>query len=357
MKKFFFVGTYTDPILFGTGEVFTGKGKGIYLCSFDGTNIETITVIPAVNPSFVCVDEKKRKLYAVNETKEWQGAFGGGISQWRYDAAGSFILESTQGTGGTDPCHVAISPDERWLAIANFASGSLTAFPLDEHGCMTSERKLFQHQGSSVNQARQTGPHAHSAIFGPDNLLYVPDLGIDKVVSYRCAGEISPLENGDLSAAPGSGPRYGEFSADGNHFYLINEIASTVAHYVRSENGMVCRDTVSTLPECFTEKSIGADLHLTPNGQYLYASNRGHDSIAIYRVEKDGALTVLGHQPCGGRTPRNFAIDPEGEYLFVGNQDTDNVTVFTIQGDGMLQPVGDYAFPTPVCIRFLTQWC
>lgn len=341
--------------MFGTGEVLVGKGEGIYLCSFDGKTIKTLTVIPTANPSYICLDEKKRKLYAVNETKEWQGSWGGGISQWGYDAEGSFALETTQKTGGTDPCHLAISPDERWLALTNFASGSLTVFPLDRQGCLIAERKLFQHQGSGVNTVRQTGPHAHSAIFGPDGLLYVPDLGIDKVVSYCCAGDIAPFENGNLSVEPGSGPRYGQFSVDGNHFYLINEMASTVVHYVRREKELVCRETVSTLPKDFTGKSTGADLHLAPNGRHLYVSNRGHDSIVIYQVDKDGALTVLGHQPCGGSTPRNFAIDPDGEYLFVGNQDTDNITVFALKEDGMLRLIGDYRFPTPVCIQFL-KW-
>lgn len=355
MKKTFFVGTYTEPILFGTGEVFKGKGEGIYLCSYDGKEIKTLALIPTVNPSFVCVDEEHRRLCAVNETKEWENTFGGSVSQWHYDESGNFSLETVQGTGGTDPCHVAVSPDGHWLGVANFASGALTAFRLDEQGRICSERVLFQHQGSSVNQTRQTGPHAHSVIFGTDETLYVPDLGIDKLVCYRYGESIEPYEKGDVAAAPGSGPRYGEFSRDGKHLYIINEIASTVTHYEVSNHRFEVRDTISTLPNGFKGANIGADLHLSVDGRYLYASNRGHDSLAIFRIGENGTLIALGHVPCGGRTPRNFAVDPSGELLFVGNQDTDNIAVFSISADGMLHMMGSYHFPTPVCIRFLSK--
>ena len=359
MEQVFLVGTYTEPILFGTGDVFRGKGEGVYLCALHGTEMETVAVLPAVNPSFVCADEERCRLYAVHETKEWEGRFGGGVSQWRYDGDGAFTLEETRGTGGTDPCHLSVSPDGRWLAVANYSSGAMTAFALDAQGRISSAGRVFQHTGSSVNRARQEGPHAHGAIFGPDGLLYVPDLGMDRVMCYRCGdGEdgIQPCGEQTLIAAPGSGPRYAEFSPDGNHLYIIHELASEVTHYIRTNRGMEHRETVSTLPSGFAGESIGADLHLTPDGRYLYASNRGHDSLAMFRVEPDGSLASLGWQPCGGRTPRNFAVSPEGGLLLVGNQDTDNITAFAIGKDGRLRQTGDYPFPTPVCIRFLRKW-
>lgn len=352
MIRHFLVGTYTEPILFGTGEVFQGKGKGIYLCAFDGERIETKALIPAVNPSYVCVDERRRMLYAVNETRQWHDEPGGAVSQWRYDGEGRFTLEATRGTGGEDPCHAAVSPDGRWLAVANYSGGSLALFPLDGQGRMMPERRLFQHHGGGVNPARQEGPHVHSAIFDDDGSLYAADLGQDRLACYRCGEDAVPDPAGDLPAAPGSGPRFGEYSADGKHLYVIHELSSTVAHYACLGGKMAYQGTVSTLPEHFAGENTAADLHLTPDGRYLYASNRGHDSIAVFGVEKDGSLTPLGHQACGGRTPRNFAIDPDGQFLLVGNQDTDNIAIFSIGDGGMLKQMGDAAFPTPVCIRF-----
>ena len=353
MTRYFFVGTYTEPMLFGTGEVFRGKGEGVYLCAFDGTDVEVKAVIPAVNPSFVCVDEKNRRLYAVQETQQWQGEAGGGVSQWRYDGEGRFTLEAAYGTGGADPCHLALSPDGRWLAVANYSGGSLAVFPRDDQGRMLPERRLFRHHGGSVNPARQEGPHVHSALFDGTGRLFAADLGGDRLACYRCGGDVVPDPAGDLPTAPGSGPRCGECSADGRHLYVIHELNSTVAHYVCDGGAVMLRETVSTLPAGYAGANTAADVHLSPDGRHLYASNRGHDSIAVFRVEADGSLSLLGHQPCGGRTPRNFAIDPEGQYLLAANQDTDNIAVFAIGEDGLLRQTGDVPFPSPVCIRFL----
>ena len=354
MKKSvrFAVGTYTEPILFGTGEVFEGKGEGLYLCEFDGGTINTLCCVPLVNPSFLCIDEARRRIYAVGEAKETLGQFGGSVSEVSYDEALSCRVERTLLTGGTDPCHVALSPDGRAVAVANFASGALSVFPLDADGRMTGERQLFEHAGSSVHPKRQTGPHAHSGIFVGD-LLFVPDLGLDQVVAYRCeGGKAAEAEEFSVKTAPGSGPRYGEFSPDGEHFYLINEIASTVSHYRWDGKAMTLLDTVSTLPADFAGENICADLHLTPDGRFLYASNRGHDSLAVFAVEEGGALRLITWAPSGGRTPRQFQIDPSGTLLFVGNQDSDNIRVYAIGEDGMLAHVTTAPFPSPVCIRF-----
>ena len=353
MTRYFFAGTYTEPMLFGTGEVFQGKGEGVYLCAFDGTGIEIRAVIPAVNPSFVCVDEKNRRLWAVQETQQWQGEDGGGVSQWRYDAQGRFTLEAAYGTGGADPCHLALSPDGRWLAVANYSGGSLAVFPRDDQGRMLPKRRLFQHHGGSVNPARQEGPHVHSALFDGEGRLLAADLGGDRLACYRCGGDVVPEPAGNLPTAPGSGPRCGEYSADSRHLYVIHELNSTVAHYACNGGAVTLRETVSTLPADYAEANTAADVHLTPDGRHLYASNRGHDSIAMFRVGADGSLILLGHQPCGGRTPRNFAIDPEGQYLLAANQDSDNIAVFAIGEDGLLRQTGDVPFPSPVCIRFL----
>ncbi len=355
MKEYFFVGTYTEPILFGTGEVFHGKGKGIYLCALENGSIRVLRRMDSRNPSFLCMDERRQKLYAVNEMKEYEGAFGGGFTQASF-SGGVLQQEISVGTGGTDPCHVALAPNGRFLSVANFASGSVTVFPLNEEGNLTGERQLFQHEGSSVHPVRQRGPHAHGTVFlRGSNLMFVPDLGLDMVKAYRYEGSgVTPAPEADFRVPAGSGPRIGEFSRDGKFFYLIHEISSQVSWYAFHDGRMEPLGCIETLPaDVKKETNICSDLHITPDGRYLYAANRGHDSICCFRIAENGALELLHRTPCGGKTPRNFAIDPSGEFLLVGNQDSDTIARFSIAQDGSLTAIGLTDFPSPVCIRFL----
>ncbi|MGM9521152.1 MAG: lactonase family protein [Oscillospiraceae bacterium] len=355
MKEYFFVGTYTEPILFGTGEVFKGKGEGIYLCRFEDGQIQVLSKVSTRNPSYLCVDEDRQKIYAVNELKEYNGAFGGGLVQVEY-RDGSLQETARFETCGTDPCHVAAAPNGRFISVANFASGAITVFELDNKGNLTGERTLFQHKGSSADPKRQQGPHAHSTIFlESENLMFIPDLGLDAVKAYRYEGStVRPAPEFDFRVSAGCGPRTGEFTRDGKYFYLINELSSQVMCFACSRGMMTAQGCVETLPDGVDKTAnICSDLHITPDGRFLYASNRGHDSLCCYAIEENGGLRRLYHIPCGGRTPRNFAIDPAGQYLLVGNQDSDTISVFEILRDGQLEPRGTAEFPSPVCIRFL----
>lgn len=357
MKQYLCVGSYTEPIKFGTGEIFHGKGAGVSICSFADGKIEVLSEKMIRNPSFLCIDETRRKIYAVNELKEYLGEFGGGLTELSYETDGTMTEVQTVNTGGTDPCHVAMDPAGRFLAVSNFASGALSVFPVDEAGSLTGERIVFQHEGSSIHPVRQRGPHAHSAIFTPDGkTMLVPDLGLDMVKAYSCGEDGAAAAPGmDLPAEPGSGPRFGEFSPDGNHFYLINEIGCSLLHCLYEEGRLIPQETTPTLPADFAGDNICSDLHITPDGKFLYASNRGHDSLFCCRIEEDGSLTGFAHVPCGGKTPRNFVIDPAGKYLLAGNQDSDSIVVFAISGDGSLQKQDTFYFGSPVCIRFFTQ--
>ena len=354
MKQYFAVGMYTEPILFGTGELFCGKGTGIAFCEFDEGKIWVLKEIRLKNPSFFCINEDKRKIYAVNELKEFEGESGGGVTQLSYDTSGNITVEKTFHTRGTDPCHIAMAPGGGFLSVTNFASGSVVVFPLDRDGNICEEIQFFQHEGQSAHPVRQQGPHAHSTVFAPDGrYMLVPDLGLDEVVVYDCAGDVVERDNlKKYHACPGSGPRFGEFDQTGKNFYLIHELSSRVLH-CRYENGELrgC-EAVDTLPAGYQKDNICSDLHLTPDGRFLYASNRGHDSLACFRVKEDGSLELVGRFHCGGRTPRNFAIDPSGKYLLAGNQDSDNITVFRIGGEGELEMVEQVYFGSPVCIRF-----
>ena len=357
MKQFFCLGTYTEPILFGTGEVFQGKGKGVSICSFEDGKIETLTTLPVRNPSFVAIDEEQRKIYAVNEMKEYGGAFGGGLTQIGYEPDGTMQIEADFNTAGTDPCHVEIAPNGAFVSVANFASGVVTIFPRDTQGNLRADKTVFQHEGNSVHPTRQKGPHAHSSIFAPDcPLMFVPDLGMEKVVVYRYEGaEVHTDEVATITVERGCGPRYGEFAPNGKDFYLINEIGSRVMHYRYNAGKMTLCEETSTLPYGFTGENICSDLHITADGKFLYASNRGHDSITAYHILEDGSLAWIECQPSGGKTPRNFALDRTGCYLLAENQDSDNITVFAIGADGRLTKGETYDFGSPVCIRFFQK--
>ena len=353
MHQFFLAGTYSEPILFGTGELFYGKGEGVYLCGFDGKSISIISCLKVSNPSFIAIDEEKKHIYAVNEGKEFNGLYGGGVTDISYDASGDMKQIHSFNTGGCDPCHIAISPEKGFIGIANFADGRVTVFPLSNNGNILDNKQLFCHSGNSIHPLRQKGPHAHSVLFSDDGKMYVPDLGIDKVKAYSYTDlEIVPDEKHDLCLNAGSGPRSGEWSADMQHLYLINELGSSITHFYKQGSLFSDLGTVSTLPDGADVDNICADLHLTPDGRFLYASNRGHNSIASFRVLDDGSLEQMGWIPCGGRTPRNFAVDPSGKYVLVGNQDSDNITVFLIREDGSLEYHFTTDFPTPVCIKF-----
>lgn len=361
MKQYFCLGSYTEPILFGTGEVFQGKGKGVYICSFEDGEIKRISSLEVRNPSFVCVDEKQKKIYAVNEMKEYLGVFGGGVTQISYDEKGKMTSEFTDNTGAMDPCHIIVSPDRKFVSIANFASGAVTTYGLDENGCINTEKHVYQHEGHSVHPKRQQGPHAHSTIFTPDGkYMFVPDLGIDTVKAYTYEndenGQIDACPDKDLKVAAGNGPRFGEFHPNGKDFYLINEIGSRVEHYTYEDGTMVYRDGIGTLPEGFPkEDNICSDLHITPDGKYLYASNRGHDSLVVCSFREDGSLNIVETISCEGKTPRNFAIDPTGAFILVGNQDSDTIVTFRIEEDGRLKRVSTYGFGSPVCIQFFKE--
>jgi len=356
MKQYFVLGSYTEPILFGTGELFQGKGRGISICSFEGGVIEVISEIALKNPSFLCIDEPRRKIYSVNELKEYLGKWGGGLTQLSYGEDLSIVEEGTWNVGGTDPCHIELSPNGRFVAIANFANGSVTSFSVDGSGAVVDgSRSIIAHEGQSLHPIRQRGPHAHSCVFSKDGkLMLVPDLGIDRVVMYTYEGDrLTPAAELDIVVPPGSGPRYGEFSKDGTRFYLINEISSQVMVFSYEEGDFSLLQTVHTLPDDFTGDNICSDLHVTGDGTMLYASNRGHDSIVSYRVVENGLLAFVDRQGCGGKTPRNFAIDPTDSFVLVGNQDSDDITIFAITETGALHLVNQFHTGSPVCIRFL----
>lgn len=360
-----FAGTYTKPIKFGTGKILEGRGKGIYAFRWDsGLGILSLTCINEgiVNPSYLAIDRKSRFLYAVNELKEFEGMASGSLSAFEIiDEEGHLRFLNKYPTKGTDPCYVALDGREQHAIVANFMSGNVAIFSVQRDGGLGRMTDFVQHEGSSINPQRQSGPHAHSAVFDPSGkFLLIPDLGIDKMVVYKfdvVKGSIVLCKDKTIQVPAGSGPRYVEFHPSGAYAYLINELSSTVVVLkVQSEGQWLTPiQTISTLPPEFKGGSTCAHLQIDPRGRYLYASNRGHDSISIFAIDSStGRLEHAGWVPSGGQTPRHFCIDPKGEYLLTANQDSNNIVVFRIDHQsGKLEPTGhEVSIPTPVCIKF-----
>lgn len=362
-EQLIFIGTYTHPIKFGTGEILYGKGKGIDILSFDpktGYISHLSTEEGIVNPSYIAFSKSKEYLYAVNELKEHEGKATGTVSAFKINKSkGKLSFINLQETGGTDPCHVNVSNDDTHVFVSNFMSGSVSIFPVLNNGGLGEINQFIQHEGSSVNTRRQNGPHAHSLIFDKDNeFAFVPDLGIDMLMVYKTdfkKGNPVLAPQKSVKVLPGLGPRHCEFDTSYRHCYLINELASSISVFDYDGNGgFELKQTISTLGKPFEGSNICADIHLTPNGKFLYGSNRGHDSIAIYSVdEASGMLTYITSTGCGGKTPRSFAIDPSGRFLIVANQDSDNIVSFAIdEKDAVLREVMRIDSPTPVCVKF-----
>jgi 6-phosphogluconolactonase len=338
-----YVGTYTG-----------GASKGIYSYHFDDSAGRLTAMGLAAetpNPSFLAVSPNRRFLYAANEES------AGRVSAFSIDG-GKLKLLNTVPSRGAGPCHVALDQTGKWLFAANYNSGSVAAFPVHDDGSLGEAAAFVQHSGSSVNAQRQAGPHAHSVNLSPDNrFVLAADLGLDEILTYRINAAKGLASSKPLltKVQPGSGPRHLAFSPDGRFAYAINEILATVTvfQYDAAAGGLREAQTISTLPAGFTGANSAAEIAVHPSGKFVYASNRGHDSIAVFHIDAaKGTLTPAGYVPTGGKTPRNFTIDLSGKFLLAANQDSGNIVVFRIdQGTGGLTPAGVEAkLPSPVSI-------
>ena len=352
-----FVGTYTQT-----------DSQGIYTCRFDSDSgaLEQVSVVTgAGNPSFVALHPSKRYLYAASEVMEFDGKEQGAVYAYSIDAEpGELNYLNSQGSGGPGPCHVKVDATGRFVLAANYHGGSVCILPVNDNGSLAPASEFIQHEGSSVNPRRQDQAHAHS--INPDSqnrFAYVPDLGQDRVVIYELNtddGRLAPSDPAYVEVNPGFGPRHFDFHPGGKWAYLINELGSTITafEYDRESGSLSEFQVIGTLPTGFSGSNTTADIHVHPSGSFVYGSNRGHDSIAIFAVDQDdGRLTPLGHRSTRGRTPRNFGIDPSGRFLIAANQDSDNIVSFHIdQETGQLTPTGhELSIPMPVCIRYLGE--
>ena len=363
-----YIGTYTEPIRFGTGRILQGKGEGIYVYRMDlsSGDMDLVSKTTGIaNPSYLAFDSSQQFLYAVNELKMHEEKPTGTISAFGVDPkTGKLELLNTKPTHGTDPCHVLVDKKRQYVFVANFMSGSICVLPVVGDGSLGDASDFIQHQGSSIDFVRQKGPHAHSVTLDQANrFAFVPDLGLDKLMVYKFDPKRGKLEPNDvpwLKMKPGAGPRHVAFHPGGRFAFLINELDSTLA--ALSYDGRKGRfkelQIVPTLPESFRGESTCADVQVSPSGGFVYGSNRGLDGIVIYKIDqRTGRLTCVGHEPTRGKTPRNFGIDPTGRFLLAANQDTDTIVTFRIdRHTGKLQPTGHVVrVPTPVCVKFIKR--
>jgi 6-phosphogluconolactonase len=358
-ERLVFVGTYTEPIRFGTGKILEGKGKGIYAFRCDPSSgaMELCNLAEGVqNPSYLALDPARRFLYAVNELKEFEGAPTGAISAFAVDTeSGALTFLNIKPTHGTDPCHLTFHTTGRYVLVANFTSGSVCVLPIREDGSLGDATDVVQHP-------RQSGPHAHAVTFADaGRYAFIPDLGLDRVMVYRfdaSRGKLEPNDKPWVETAAGAGPRQLVMHPGGGYAYLINELDSTMTAFRYDSDGGTLREfqTLSTLSEGFEGASTCAEVQISPSGRFLYGSNRGHDSIAIYAIDQtDGTLACTGHESTQGKNPRNFTVGPDGEFLLAANQDSDSMVVFRRdRGSGDLVATGHRVeVPSPVCVKFL----
>jgi 6-phosphogluconolactonase len=362
-----YVGTYSEPILFGTGQVVRGQGKGIYRFRLDAdAGALTLDGIAegVRNASYLAFDPNRRFLYCVNELKEFEGEASGAVSAFAIDPdTGDLAFLNMKASHGTDPCHLTVDATGRFLLVANFASGSVCVLPIDTDGSLQDASQVIQHQGSSVDSKRQTGPHAHAVILDNANRhLFVPDLGIDKVMIYAfdaATGHLAPNSAQPfMPTKPGAGPRQIVMHPGGAFAYLINELDSTMTacRYAADTGSLIEIQTLSTLPEGFKGENTCAEVQIAPSGRFLYGSNRGHNSIAIFAIDSHaGTLTPIGHESTLGEIPRNFEVSPTEEFLAAANQASNNVVMFRVDREnGTLTATGNVVEAgTPICVRFM----
>ncbi|MEN9684699.1 MAG: hypothetical protein RLZZ28_485 [Bacteroidota bacterium] len=351
---YLFAGTYTS-----------GGSKGIYVYDFNSVTGEIKWVSntdSSANPSFLRISPNGKYLYAVNEISRQQAGL---VAAYSFNAAsGKLHFINQQSSGSENPCHISLTKDGRWLAVANYTGGSLAAFPINADGSLQPFTQHIIHNGKSVNTQRQEKAHVHSVFFSPDEkYLLTPDLGMDQVSIYNFNKQdkqpLKPAATPFIRSEPGTGPRHLDFSPNGKFVYVLEEMGGTVSVYNYNNGTTRFLERMPTHPADFNGQPGSADIHISPDGKFLYASNRGEENnLAIFSVDQlTGKLNPVGFQPTGGIQPRNFMIDPTGNFLLVANQKSGNIVVFKRdKNTGLLkQNPQVIEVPSPVCLQMLKK--
>jgi 6-phosphogluconolactonase len=333
---------------------------GIYVYDFNsqtGDYLFKSKIAGEGNPSYLAVSENGKYVYSLNEFRN------GEISAFSFNAtSGELTNLNRVSSAGDNPCYVDVDDKNRFVFVSNYGSGNLIAVALKEDGSLSNSSQVIQQEGSSINKGRQQGPHVHSALLSPDDqYLLTPNLGTDKVCIYKVDANnksqpLSPAHHAFVSVKAGSGPRHLAFHPNSRFLYLIQEMESMITVFEYKDGKLTEKQTITMLSPDFKGQVGAADIHVSPDGKFLYGSNRGDaNEIVIYAIDNDGKLSYAGRQSILGKTPRNFAIDPSGNFLLSANQMTDEVVIFKRdQKTGLLAPTGKtIKVSRPVCLKFV----
>ncbi len=350
-ENYLLVGTYDSP-----------ASEGIYVFKFDSEQgtAQEISHVKTPNPSFLTISKDERFVYAVSETSA-KDEKPGQVAAFSFDkTTGKLNLLNQQSSGGDHPCHVELDNTGNWLFVSNYTSGSVSCLFVKDNG-MLGEGTVVQHSGSGSNVERQASAHAHGAIISPDNKkLYVTDLGIDKLMLYNFdekTGRLSPSQPAFMPVVAGAGPRLFTYHPSKKTAYVIEELSGTIQVFRTKNAGLMAIQRISTMPQGDEQFAGSADIHVSSDGKFLYASNRGEsNTIAIFKVRKNGKLRLIAHQSTLGKSPRNFTIDPSGKFLLVGNQNSDEIVVFKRDVlTGLLSDTGQrISIGKPVCLKWMS---
>jgi len=346
---YLFIGGYT-----------AGKNEGISVYKFNAADgsVQFVSKIKSDNPSYLAIGANGKYLYSANEAGKGRQGFA---SAFAFDKkTGTLTLLNQVLVGGNGPCYVSVDKANKWLVTANYVSGSVSVLNLKKNGSIDTLQQLFQHTGSSVNVQRQKEPHAHMAVFSPDEKqLYTNDLGTDKIniYNFNLACKNTPFTTAADSviySVAGNGPRHTAFHPTQKLMYVINELKGTIDVF-DYKKGIKNVQTISTDTSNNLDKGSG-DIHFSPDGKFLYATNRGnYNNIVIYSVDAiNGTLKYIGLEPTKGKTPRNFIIDPTGNFLLVANQNSDSVIIFKRdKTSGLLTYNSQFETGNPSCLKLL----
>ena len=353
-KEIFYIGTYS-----------VRSSEGIYVYEFnrDSMKMNLIqTVDHLKNPSYLTLAPNGKFLYAANGETVNDSMNFGSISAYAVDAStGKLTHINDKSSYGSDPCHIQIDHGGKSLFISNYNNGRLVFYNLKADGSISDNYRIFQDTGKSVNPARQESAHVHSTLVSPnDKYVYVDDLGLDKIMIFRYDSSSASMDPGDppyVATLPGAGPRHMALHPNLPYLYLIQELSNNVSVFsLQNEAAPVMIQTLSALPEHYDSVNDAADIHVLPSGNFVYSSNRGQNTIAIFKVDPaTGRITRTGEHSCGGNWPRAFLVDPEGQFLFVANERSDNLALLKVNGEtGELSETGvSVKIPSPVCVKRL----
>ncbi len=352
-ENYLLIGTYT-----------TGKSEGVYVYRFNSTtgDFDSVSMVKSSNPSYLAISPDEKFVYAVNEGADKGN--GGKVTAFTFNKAdGKLSFIGQQPSAGDDPCYVSVDKTNKWIAVANYTSGTLSVLPINKSGGIDPATTAIQQTGYSVNTERQTSPHMHCAIFSKDNkYLFAADLGTDKVMIYSFdekTGKLAEATSPFIMTKAGTGPRHLTFHPNNKYAYLIEELTGTISAYNYKNGAFALFQNASALPPDYMGSIGSADIHVSADGKFLYASNRGEsNTIAIFKIDqKSGAITLVGHQSTLGKTPRNFNFDPSGNFLLVANQDSDDIVIFKVDKQtGLLSDSGKRINAgNPVCIKWISE--